>query len=85
MIGEGVLDAAGERPVAAYALAGPARNVIPDTARFEVTARSFSAAARSRLRDATLQLVQGIAGGHGLTAEARYSEGYPGPSWRSAG
>jgi amidohydrolase len=156
MIGEGVLDAAGERPVAAYALhvfsdllgsgkfatrpgpalaasdsitvtvrgrgghasvphvnldpvpaacemvtalqtmvtrrfdvfdpvvitvgtfhAGTARNVIPDEALFEATARSYSPAARKRLRDETLRLVHGIAEGHGLTAEARYTEGYP--------
>jgi amidohydrolase len=57
--------------------AGTARNVIPDEARFEATARSYSPAARRRLRDETLRLVHGIAEGHGLTVEARYTEGYP--------
>jgi amidohydrolase len=57
--------------------AGTARNVTPDEARFEATARSYSPAARKRLQDETLRLVHGIADAHGLAVEARYTEGYP--------
>jgi hippurate hydrolase len=57
--------------------AGTARNVIPDEARIEATARSYSPGSRNRLRDETLRLVHGIAHAHGLTADAQYTEGYP--------
>jgi hippurate hydrolase len=57
--------------------AGTARNVIPDEARIEATARSYSPGSRKRLRDETLRLVHGIAHAHGLTADAQYTEGYP--------
>ena len=156
MIGEGVLDAAGERPVAAYALhvasaelpaglfssrpgpmmaasevlavtvrghgghasqphhaadpipaaceivtalqtlvtrtfdvfdpvvitvgsfhAGTTDNVIPDEASFLATVRSFSPAARERVREAALRLVRDIAGAHGLTATGEFTKSYP--------
>jgi hippurate hydrolase len=57
--------------------AGTARNVIPDEAVFHATARSYSPQSRDRLRDETLRLVRNIAQAHGLTAEARFVEGYP--------
>jgi len=57
--------------------AGTARNVIPDEATLLGTARSFSPESRSRLREETLRLARTIAQGHGLTAEAHYTEGYP--------
>ena len=57
--------------------AGTARNVIPDEAVFHATARSYSPQSRERLRDETLRLVRNIAQAHGLTAEARFVEGYP--------
>ena len=57
--------------------AGTARNVIPDEAAFHATARSYSPQSRERLRDETLRLVRNIAQAHGLTAEARFVEGYP--------
>ncbi len=57
--------------------AGTARNVIPDTATFEATVRSYSPAARSRLRQGTVRLVHSIAEAHGLSADAEYAEGYP--------
>jgi hippurate hydrolase len=57
--------------------AGTADNVIPDEAQFLGTARSYSAAARARLRDGTIELVNHIAEAHGLTADAEYIEEYP--------
>ena len=57
--------------------AGTTHNVIPDEARFGAIARSYSAASRERLRKETLRLVADIARGHGLAADAEYTEGYP--------
>ncbi len=57
--------------------AGTARNVIPDEARLEATARSFSEEARSRLEAETVRLVRDIALAHGLQADAQYIRGYP--------
>ena len=57
--------------------AGTARNVIPDSATFLATARSYSPQSRERLREESLRLVQNIARAHGLTADAQYVEGYP--------
>ncbi len=57
--------------------AGTTDNVIPDEAQFVGTARSYSAAARARLRTGTIGLVDHIAQAHGLTADAEYIEEYP--------
>jgi hippurate hydrolase len=57
--------------------AGTTNNVIPDDARLEVTIRSFSAAARARVRDAVVRLVHDIAAAHGLTASAEFADSYP--------
>ena len=57
--------------------AGSARNVIPDEAAFEGTARSFSEEARSRIEEESLNLVRNIARGYGLEADARYERRYP--------
>jgi len=57
--------------------AGTADNVIPDEASFLATVRSFSAAARDRVRESALALVGGIASGHGVTVSARFRDGYP--------
>ncbi len=57
--------------------AGTVRNVIPDEARLEATVRSFSEKARDRLEAESVRLVREIALGHGLTADARYTRGYP--------
>ena len=57
--------------------AGTADNVIPDEAQFLGTARSYSAAARARLRDGTIRLVNHIAEAHGLAADDEYIEEYP--------
>jgi hippurate hydrolase len=57
--------------------AGTADNVIPDSAHFLATVRSFSPASRERVRDAALGLVRDIATAHGLTASAEFTNSYP--------
>ncbi|MEU8517334.1 M20 family metallopeptidase [Kitasatospora sp. NPDC048722] len=57
--------------------AGTQNNVIPETARFEATVRTFSAATRSRVADAAVELVTAIAAAHGLRAHVDYDQGYP--------
>jgi amidohydrolase len=57
--------------------AGTTDNVIPDEAAFLATVRSFSPAARDRVRASALALIDGIASAHGLTASAEFRDGYP--------
>jgi amidohydrolase len=57
--------------------AGTADNIIPDEAAFLATVRSFSPAARDRVRAASQRLIHGIAGAHGLQAAVRYRDEYP--------
>ncbi|HTT50821.1 MAG TPA: M20 family metallopeptidase [Streptosporangiaceae bacterium] len=57
--------------------AGTTDNVIPDEAHFLATVRSFSRAARDRVRAASVRLVTEIAGAHGLQASAEYLDEYP--------
>ena len=57
--------------------AGTADNIIPASAELKATIRTFSAAARATVRDASVQLIRQIAEGHGLTADAEFVEGYP--------
>ncbi len=57
--------------------AGTRRNVIPDTARFEATVRTFSASAKDWIKDAATALAESIAKAHGLRAEVTYIDGYP--------
>ncbi|MGG6383236.1 M20 metallopeptidase family protein [Paenarthrobacter sp. NEAU-H11] len=57
--------------------AGTKRNVIPDTARFEATIRSFSAEAKARLKTSIPRLLGAIAQGHGLEVTVDYIEEYP--------
>jgi amidohydrolase len=57
--------------------AGTTDNVIPDQARFLATVRSFSAAARDRVKDGVVRLVTGIAAAHGVRADATYIDNYP--------
>jgi hippurate hydrolase len=57
--------------------AGTTDNVIPDSAHFLATVRSFSAEARERVRGAALRLVRDIALAHGLTAAAAFTNSYP--------
>ncbi|MFK0097956.1 M20 family metallopeptidase [Streptomyces sp. NPDC091040] len=57
--------------------AGSAGNVIPGTAEFTATIRTFSEETRARVRAALERTVRGIAAAHGLTAATDYREGYP--------
>ncbi|GAB4098346.1 M20 family metallopeptidase [Sinomonas halotolerans] len=57
--------------------AGAKRNVIPDTAEFDATIRTFSEAHRERMQQAIPRLLEGIAHAHGLEVEVRYEAEYP--------
>jgi hippurate hydrolase len=57
--------------------AGSKRNVIPETAEFDATIRTFSDAHRERMQVAIPRLLTGIAHAHGLDVEVRYEAEYP--------
>lgn len=57
--------------------AGTVRNIIPETAYFEATIRSFSSAAHSKLQASVPALLEGIARAHGLEVEVDYRTEYP--------
>ncbi|GGB26121.1 amidohydrolase [Flexivirga endophytica] len=57
--------------------AGTKRNVIPDSARFEATVRTFSEENRAQLQRSIPRLLQGIASAHGLEVEVAYRTEYP--------
>ena len=57
--------------------AGHAPNVIPDSARMEISVRSFSAEVRASMESRIRQLVTSHAEGYGATADIDYVRGYP--------
>ncbi|MGW1025790.1 M20 metallopeptidase family protein [Streptomyces sp. NPDC002577] len=57
--------------------AGEAPNVIPETATFKGTVRTFSEPVRALMRAAVVRTVQGIADAHGVKAEIDYRDGHP--------
>jgi hippurate hydrolase len=57
--------------------AGTKGNVIPGSAAFEATIRSFSAETRSKLYETLPRLIVKIAEGHGLSADVGLTEQYP--------
>jgi hippurate hydrolase len=57
--------------------AGTASNIIPDTATFTATVRTFSAANLERLSEGLPAVCRGIAAAHGLEADAVFTEQYP--------
>jgi hippurate hydrolase len=57
--------------------AGTKRNVIPESARFEATVRTFSDASRERMMTAIPVLLKGIAAAHGLEVDVDYRSEYP--------
>lgn len=57
--------------------AGTRSNIIPATATFEATVRTFSVESSRRIRDVALRLVSGIADAHGVDVDADYAEGRP--------
>jgi hippurate hydrolase len=57
--------------------AGTRRNVIPETASFDATVRTFSQELRDKVATETVRVCEGIAAAHGLDVEAVYSQEYP--------
>jgi hippurate hydrolase len=57
--------------------AGTRRNVIPETASFDATVRTFSRQVREQVARDSVRVCQGIAAAHGLDVDAVYSEEYP--------
>lgn len=57
--------------------AGTRRNIIPSTATFEATVRTFSAAALETIRAESVRLCQQLAAAHGLSADVRFDDEYP--------
>lgn len=57
--------------------AGTQHNIVPGQASFEVSIRSFSAAARLKAVEAVRRTVDGLAAAHGVAAEAVHEEVYP--------
>ncbi len=57
--------------------AGTKANIIPDTAEFRATIRTFSADNRARIQIEAVRLCKSIAEGYGLKAEVSVVEQYP--------
>ena len=57
--------------------AGTKANIIPDTAEFQATIRTFSPENRDRIKIETVRLCESIAQGYGLKAEVKFVEQYP--------
>jgi len=57
--------------------AGTVHNVIPDSAYFEATVRSFSATSHARILEETVKVCRGIATAHGLDVDAEATQLYP--------
>jgi hippurate hydrolase len=57
--------------------AGTQDNVIPETAYFEATVRSFTAASHERLIDEITTVCRGIGQAHGVEVDAELEIGYP--------
>ncbi len=56
--------------------AGSARNIIPDSARFEATLRTYSESTRTKALASLTSLVNGVAAAHGVQAEIKHVQGY---------
>lgn len=56
---------------------GSIRNVIPETAHFEATVRSFSTQTQQRLFDLVPPMLENVAASHGVTAEVMMANQYP--------
>ncbi|MGB7322487.1 MAG: M20 aminoacylase family protein [Albidovulum sp.] len=57
--------------------AGSASNIIPETAWFGATIRSFSDEVRKQLKVRFEEIVQGVAAAYGVRADVDYELGYP--------
>ena len=56
---------------------GTKRNIIPDTATFEATVRTFDRAVQLSLADTVRRVCEGVAAAHGVDVDVRYDEEYP--------
>jgi amidohydrolase len=56
---------------------GTRRNIVPDTATFEATVRTFDRAVRQSLADVVRRVCEGVAAAHGVDVDVRYEEEYP--------
>jgi hippurate hydrolase len=56
---------------------GTAENIIPASAHFEATVRSFSPEARAKVREGITAVLGGIAHAHGLEVSIEHRDGYP--------
>ena len=57
--------------------AGTKANIIPDSAEFQATIRTFSAENRARIQNEAVRLCRSIAEGYGLRADVKFVEQYP--------
>lgn len=57
--------------------AGTKRNVIPDSALFEATVRTFDPAVSAAVRETAERVCRGVAAAHGVEVEVDYSQEYP--------
>jgi amidohydrolase len=57
--------------------AGTRRNIIPETATFEATVRSFDRSVRRQVRELANRVCQGVADAHGVEVHVDYVEEYP--------
>jgi amidohydrolase len=57
--------------------AGTRRNVIPETASFDATVRTFSGPVREQIARESVRVCQGIAAAHGLEVDAVFHQEYP--------
>jgi hippurate hydrolase len=57
--------------------AGTRRNIIPETATFEATVRTFDRGVRRRAKVLLEQVCRGVADAHGLEVDIEYIEEYP--------
>jgi hippurate hydrolase len=56
---------------------GTKENIIPETAHFDATVRTFSAESQEKVRPVLTSLIEGIAHAHGLEVEASFAGLYP--------
>lgn len=57
--------------------AGTQRNVVPATATFEATVRTFETAVETRIRDLVERVCRGVAVAHGVEVDVTYRGEYP--------
>jgi hippurate hydrolase len=57
--------------------AGTRRNIIPDSASFEATVRTFDETVRETVRQGAIEVCEGVAAAHGVDVDARFEGEYP--------